>query len=185
MAMVLICCLRVAEECQHHAAAADAELSIKMTRLMFWTMTTLMTVVVEVGKSQQVVWHAGNVTSRFLPQLDVMLEALRQCIPPPRHVLPVSRYQSAIWRIDSMPSFQMHYTSRPISLYPDGDPDRHQNLIICSLAHCQRFLKILYKSVRKFFFCAKLLTDRQTNNDDYISSLAEVLMRVYIKLLDP
>ena len=51
------------------------------------------------------------------------------------------------------------------------DPDRHQNLIICSLAHCQRSLKIyanLFES-----FCAKLLTDRQ-RNDDYISSLAEV-----------
>jgi len=23
------------------------------------------------------------------------------------------------------------------SLHPDGDPDRHQNLIICSLADCQ------------------------------------------------
>ena len=180
--MVLICCLRVAEECQHHAAAADAELS-KMTRLMFWTMTTLMTVVVEVGNSQQLVWHAGNVNSRFLPQLDVMLEALRQCIPPPRHVLPVSRYQSASGRIDSMPSFQMHCTSRPISLHPDGDPDRHQNLIICSLAHCQPFLKILYKSVRKFF-CAKLLTDRQTTTITLLL-MHLLLIHVYIKLLDP
>jgi len=31
------------------------------------------------------------------------------------------------------------------------DPDRHQNLIICSLAHCQLPLKISCKSVRKFF----------------------------------
>jgi len=28
----------------------------------------------------------------------MQLEALRQCIPPPRHVLPVSRYQPAISR---------------------------------------------------------------------------------------
>jgi len=41
------------------------------------------------------------------------------------------------------------------------DPDRQQNLIICSLAHCQRSLKISRKSVRSFF--AKLLTDRQTD----------------------
>jgi len=27
--------------------------------------------------------------------------------------------------------------SRKQSLYPDGDPDRHQTLIVCSLAHCQ------------------------------------------------
>ena len=44
------------------------------------------------------------------------LEALRQCIPPPRHVLPVTR-----------------------SVYGSGDPDRHQSLTICSLAHCQPF----------------------------------------------
>ena len=47
------------------------------------------------------------------------------------------------------------------SLYPDGDPDRHQNLIFCSLAHCQPFLKISCKSVWEF--CAKLLTDKQTD----------------------
>jgi len=35
-------------------------------------------------------------------------------------------------------------------LYPDGDPDRHQNLIISSLAHCQSSLKTSCKSVRKF-----------------------------------
>jgi len=31
-----------------------------------------------------------------------------------------------------------------------GDPDRHQNLIICSLAHCEPFLKISCKSIQKF-----------------------------------
>ena len=30
------------------------------------------------------------------------------------------------------------------------DPDRHRNLIICSLAHCQPSLKISCKSVRTF-----------------------------------
>jgi len=52
------------------------------------------------------------------------------------------------------------------------DPDRHQNLIICSLAHCQPTLKISCKSIWKFL--CKVANgrqtdsrDRQTNNDDY------------------
>jgi len=49
--------------------------------------------------------------------------------------------------------------------------DRHQNLIICSLAHCQPSLKISCKSVQKFLHKA---ANRQTNNDDYTSSLVEV-----------
>jgi len=36
------------------------------------------------------------------------------------------------------------------SLFPDGDPDCHQNLVICSLAHCQPSLKISRKSIWKF-----------------------------------
>jgi len=35
-------------------------------------------------------------------------------------------------------------------LYPDGDPDHHQNLIISSLVHCRPSLKISCKSDRKF-----------------------------------
>jgi len=31
-----------------------------------------------------------------------------------------------------------------------SDPDHHQNLIICSLAHCQPSLKISCKSIQKF-----------------------------------
>ena len=59
--------------------------------------------------------------------------------------------------------------------YPNGDPDRHQNLITCLLVHCQPSLKISCKSVRKFFGkVANRQTDRQTDNDDYISSSAEV-----------
>ena len=46
------------------------------------------------------------------------------------------------------------------SLYPDDDPDRHQYLIICSLAHCQPSVKILWKSVRKFL---RKVANRQTN----------------------
>jgi len=53
------------------------------------------------------------------------------------------------------------------------DTDRHQNLIICSLAHWQP-LKIRANPFGSL--CTKLLTDRQTNNDNYISSLAEVKM---------
>jgi len=45
------------------------------------------------------------------------------------------------------------------------DPDRHQNLTICSLVHCQTSPKISRKSVQKF--CAKLLTDRQTTTITY------------------
>ena len=67
---------------------------------------------------------------------------------------------------------------------------RHQNvsLITCSLAHCQPSLKISCKSVQKF--SAKLLTDkqteRQTNNDYYISFLAKVTIKLgllFMKLL--
>jgi len=53
-----------------------------------------------------------------VPTLTVRIEKLEapgQCIPPPRHVLPVSQYGSRI-RIP--------------------DPDRHQDIIIYSLAHC-------------------------------------------------
>jgi len=39
------------------------------------------------------------------------------------------------------------------------DPDRHQNLIFCSLAHCQPSLKILCKSVWKFL---RQVANRQT-----------------------
>jgi len=55
------------------------------------------------------------------------------------------------------------------------DPDCHQSLIICSLAHCQPSLKISCRYVWKFLHkVAKRQTDKQTNNDDYISFLADV-----------
>jgi len=41
------------------------------------------------------------------------------------------------------------------------EPDHHQNLIICSLAHCQPFLKFHANPFGNF--CANLLTDRQTD----------------------
>jgi len=40
-----------------------------------------------------------------------------------------------------------------------GDPDRHRNLVICSLAQCQLFLKISCKSVWKF---SRKVANRQT-----------------------
>jgi len=39
------------------------------------------------------------------------------------------------------------------SLYPDGDPDHHQNLIICSLGHCH---------ANPF----QVFANRQTDNDE-------------------
>ena len=49
-------------------------------------------------------------------------------------------------------------------MYPESDPDRHQNLISCSSAHCQPSLKISCKSVRKFLRkVANKQTDKQTN----------------------
>ena len=55
------------------------------------------------------------------------------------------------------------------------DPDRYQYLIIYSLAHCQPSLKISWKSVPKFLCkVANSQTNRQTNDDNYISSFAVV-----------
>jgi len=48
------------------------------------------------------------------------------------------------------------------------DPDRHQNLILCSSAHCQPSLKISCKSVWQFLRKVSN-TNRQTNNDENIT----------------
>jgi len=40
------------------------------------------------------------------------------------------------------------------------EPNRHKNLTICSLAHCQPSLKISCKSVRKFL---RKVANRQTD----------------------
>jgi len=40
------------------------------------------------------------------------------------------------------------------------DPDSHQNLIICSWAHCQPTLKMSCKSVRKFL---RIVDNKQSN----------------------
>ena len=77
------------------------------------------------------------------------------------------------------------------SLYPDSDPDHHQNLITCSMAHCQPSLKLSRKSVWKLLHkVAKRQTDqqtnRQTNNNENITYLAEVIKQKfwYIVTLD-
>jgi len=58
-------------------------------------------------------------------------------------------------------------------------PDHHQNLIICLLAHCQPSLKISFKSVWKFLRkVANRQADKQTNNDENITSLTEVIKTV-------
>ena len=129
------------------------------------------------------------------------LEALGQYIPPPRHV-----YRGCLscagdvmtsqlpWRCLLLHALDCSVKQRsrliPLSvspnsdesgkqsLYPDGDPDRHQNLPICSLTNCRPSLKISCKSVRKFLSevanrqKTDNQTDKQTNNDENITSLA-------------
>jgi len=52
------------------------------------------------------------------------------------------------------------------SPYPDGDPDRHQNLTVCSSAHYQRSLQVSCQSVGKFLRkVANRQTDRQTDKE--------------------
>jgi len=77
---------------------------------------------------------------------------------------------AAIWRI-SMDECPLTISVSPNSdesgkqsLYPDGDPHCHQNLMTCSLAHSQPFLNNSCKSVRKFLRkVANGQTDRQTD----------------------
>jgi len=62
------------------------------------------------------------------------------------------------------------------------DPDRHQNLIICSMAHCQPFLETVMQIRWEVF------ADKHTNNDDYTSSLAQVISQMLFSMavqLDP
>jgi len=65
--------------------------------------------------------------------------------------------------------------SRKQSLHPDGDLDHRQNLIICSLAHYQHSLQISYESVPKFL---RKVANRQTDDDENIASLMEVINKV-------
>jgi len=65
----------------------------------------------------------------------------------------------------------VHTSAKAVSRYGCRDTDPHQNLIVCSFAHCQPSLKISRKSVWKFF---RKVANRQTNNDENVCSLAEV-----------
>jgi len=73
------------------------------------------------------------------------------------------------------------------SLYPDGDPDHRQNLIVCSLTQYQPSLKISCKSVWSFFSkVANSQTNKETNNDENITSWAEVIKHIqhlYVKII--
>ena len=87
-------------------------------------------------------------------------KSLGQCITPPRHVFPVSRYRSGSG---------IRYSGSVIRIATK----------FCSVAHCQPFLKISCKSDQNFLRKGAnrqtaTQTDIQTNNDDYITSLAEV-----------
>ena len=60
------------------------------------------------------------------------------------------------------------------------DPDHHQNLILCSLAYCEPSVKISCKSIQTFM---RKAANMQMNNDDYITSLVEVMKQIKPKLL--
>jgi len=61
------------------------------------------------------------------------------------------------------------------------DPDRHQNLIVCSLDIAN--LPWTFHANPFGSFCAKLRTDKQTNNDKNIISLAEIMITHYLWIL--
>ena len=92
------------------------------------------------------------------------LEALGQCIPPPEHVLSVPPSGESVWAALLIPPSSDETGKR--SRYPDGDPDRHRNLIVRSVAYCQPSLKCHANPFGSF--CATLLTDKQINNDENI-----------------
>ena len=85
----------------------------------------------------------------------IKLEALGQCIPPSRHVLPVSRYRFGFGSVSgservirssgSLPKFN-HLFIRM------RDPDRLQNSTICLWAHCQHCVKMSCKSIQTFLY---------------------------------
>ena len=74
--------------------------------------------------------------------------------------------QQSIWRINInewLGALSVHPNSDESgkqSMYPDGDPVRHQNIIICSLAYCQSSMKISCKSIWKFLH---KVAERQRN----------------------
>jgi len=129
----------------------------------------------------------------------------RRAGSPPNKVAWVAAYLHTKWHFDPsncLATVHQRYRQTDNGLIAQGQPfykrspqnpkhwdsaylrqgnHRHQNLIICSLDHCQSSLRISCKSVW-IFFCTKLLTDRPTNNDDYITSLAEVMISININI---
>jgi len=70
-------------------------------------------------------------------------------------------------------SAKARLTTVAISVPPSGEAvwERHENAIICLLAHCQQpSLKISCKFAWKFL---RKVANRQTNNDENITSLAD------------
>jgi len=59
-----------------------------------------------------------------------------------------SRFMSVNNHFPYLPVVTNPKKNNPFIQSPDGDPDRHRNLIVCSLAHCHPSLKISCKSVR-------------------------------------
>ena len=84
------------------------------------------------------------------------LEALGQCISLPRHILTVrSRSGSDLW---------------------SGLPPKFNRLFTGSLAHIANLPRKFHANLLGSFFVQSCeQTIRQTNNDDYISSMAEVI----------
>ena len=96
----------------------------------------------------------------YFPFETMPIEAVGQCIPPQRHVCRgclswASDVMTSqlLWRCLLVHALHCSVAQRSRltqlsvspgsdesgkqSLFPDGDPDRRQNLIICSSAHCQ------------------------------------------------
>ena len=66
---------------------------------------------------------------------------------------------------------------------PDSDPNHSQNVITSSFYHFGHILKILSKSVHKFLSdLVHKQTDGQTNAGENITSLAEVIILLYIRV---
>ena len=96
--------------------------------------------------------HNFNLNRRLLVQLAQSLNVLRYNATKTRSTGTV--HTSAKARLTSV-AIRIRIQIRIL------DPDRHQNFIICPLAHYQPSLRISCKYVRTFY--AKLLTNRQTN----------------------
>jgi len=111
-------------------------------------------------------WHVVAChTQRFYYKLDV----LGQRIPPPRHVLPMPPSGESVWMnvrqpFSISPNSDESGKTIPVSRQWTGSPPKFNR---CSLVHCQAFLRISCKSNPKFLH---KVTNKQTNNDHYISA---------------